>query len=402
MNLDPHTLLFSLILTDFLMVLCLLFAVYGRIGGNKRDGMGLWAIGVFLEMMVWVMAESRWIIPNTPGIIFALGLKAASNAMILAAIYEFQQRRAPRWMFIAPVLIACAIAVLTLNDLRMRYFWSSLIFIPQILLIAHALLSDQTTREGKAWKLMLTGIVMMVLVLTLRAGAALLSHGELAQPDNNLPLNPAQLIAFIAVMMTSLLGTIGFILLVKERTDREIMHLAMTDSLTRIPNRHALIERAEQALMRRSGAPLAFMMIDVDHFKLINDKYGHPAGDEVLRSVAALLAERLRKQDMLGRYGGEEFCVIAPDTELTGALTLAEALRETISAASFVTETGTLSVSISIGISLCPANAKRELKDMLAEADAALYSAKRSGRNRVVSHDVHSLPTSFPENTVPA
>ncbi|MFA6921069.1 MAG: GGDEF domain-containing protein, partial [Gallionella sp.] len=204
------------------------------------------------------------------------------------------------------------------------------------------------------------------------------------QAANGVAPQPVQIIAFIAVMTASLLGSIGFVLMVKERSDREIMQLAMTDSLTQVPNRRALMERAEQVLARRSGAPLALLMIDVDHFKQINDSHGHPTGDDVLSNVAGMLAERLRVQDVLGRYGGEEFCAVAPDTDMAGALQLAESLRESIAARSFDTEKGKLSVMVSIGISICPENVTRELKDMLAEADSALYTAKQTGRNRVV------------------
>jgi diguanylate cyclase (GGDEF)-like protein len=121
----------------------------------------------------------------------------------------------------------------------------------------------------------------------------------------------------------------------------------------------------------------------VDHFKRINDTHGHPIGDEVLRKVADRLVGRLRGYDLLGRYGGEEFCVVAPDTDVAGALMLAESLREIIASSKFATECGEFSVSVSIGISYCPSNVTRGLMELLAEADAALYAAKQSGRNRV-------------------
>jgi diguanylate cyclase (GGDEF)-like protein len=127
-------------------------------------------------------------------------------------------------------------------------------------------------------------------------------------------------------------------------------------------------------------------MIDVDHFKLINDSHGHPAGDEVLCLVAGRLAERLRVQDSLGRYGGEEFCAALPDTDMEGALLLAESLRMSIATMPFDTEKGRLSITVSIGISICPENARRALKDVLNEADSALYTAKQTGRNKVVCY----------------
>jgi diguanylate cyclase (GGDEF)-like protein len=192
-------------------------------------------------------------------------------------------------------------------------------------------------------------------------------------------------------MSTAMLGSFGFLLMVKERTDREIMHLAMTDSLTQIPNRRALTDYAEHALARRSGLPLALLMIDADHFKLINDTHGHQIGDDVLCKLASLLAGRLRGQDLLGRFGGEEFLVIAPDTDTEDALALAESLRKIIASTPFATADGEIMLSVSIGISNCPVTANRALKDMLVEADAALYDAKHTGRNKVVCFGMENV-----------
>jgi diguanylate cyclase (GGDEF)-like protein len=384
MNLDPRTLLFSLILTYALTVLSLVVAATGGNGGRKRDGMGKWALAMFLETLTWGLIAARGTIPDTFSIIAANGLKAASHALILAAIYEFQQRQGPRWQYLAPVALALLTAAILADDIRGRFIWGGLVFGFQMVLIARALMSDQETRAGRAWRLLFGGVAMIMLVLGLRAVVALFGHSEFAQPQNLVAPHPVQIITYIAVMATALLGSIGFVLMVKERTDREIMHLAMTDSLTQVPNRRALMEHAEHALARRSGSPLALLMIDVDNFKLINDTHGHPAGDEVLRQVAGRLAGRLRGHDLLGRYGGEEFCVVAPDTDTGGALTLAESLRETIASAPFATEQGELPVTVSIGISHSPSNIRRQLKEVLIEADAALYSAKHTGRNRVV------------------
>ena len=384
MNLDPRTLLFSLILTYALTVLSLVVAATDGNAGRKRDGMGKWALAMFLETLTWALIAARGTIPDAFSIIVANGLKAASHALILAAIYEFQQRQGPRWQYWVPVALTLLMAAILLDDIRGRFIWGGLVFGFQMVLIARALMSDQETRAGRAWRLLFGGVATIVLVLGLRAVVALSGFGDFAQPQGTAAPHPVQIISFIAVMSTALLGSIGFVLMVKERTDREIMHLAMTDSLTQVPNRRALMEHAEHALARRSGTPLALLMIDVDNFKLINDTHGHPTGDEVLRKVAGRLAGRLRGHDLLGRYGGEEFCVVAPDTDTGGALTLAESLRETIASAPFATEQGELSVSVSIGISHSPPNIKRELKEVLTEADAALYTAKHTGRNRVV------------------
>lgn len=383
MNLDPRTLLFSLILTNSLVVLSLLVAISGANGDRRRDGLGKWAAAMLLETLTWTLVAARGHIPDAFSIIVANGLKAGAHALILAAICEFQRRAPPRWQYFAPVALTLAMAAVLVDDIRGRFIWVGIIYGLQIVLIARALLSDPETRAGRAWRLLFGGAAMIVLVLGLRAFVAMSGQSELAQPQNAIAPNWVQIVSFVAVMTTALLGSMGFMLMVKERTDRAVLHLAMTDSLTQIPNRRALMDYAERVLAQRNGGPIAMLMIDVDNFKQINDTHGHLAGDEVLRSVAGLLVRRLRGHDLLGRYGGEEFCVVAPDTNAAGALTLAESLRESIASTPLEIEGGTIPVSISIGVSFRPAGAPRELRELLAEADTALYAAKLAGRNRV-------------------
>ena len=355
---------------------------------SKPDGMGKWAAAMLLETIAWGLIALRGRIPDLFTVIVANGLLSAAFALILAAVYEYQQRRLPRWQYLVPVASAVLMAAMLQDDIRSRFIWGGLIYGVQMALIARALLSDRDTRAGQAWRLLFGGIVMLVLVLGMRAVFALFGHSEFAQPQNTLMVQPFQIITFIAAMSTAMLGSFGFLLLVKERTDREVMHLAMTDTLTQIPNRRALINYAEHALARRTGLPMALLMIDADHFKLINDTHGHQTGDEVLCKLASQLAGRLRGHDFLGRFGGEEFLVIAPETGAEGALALAESLRKIIASTPFPIANVELPLSVSIGISNCAATERRALKDMLAEADAALYDAKHTGRNKVVCFGV--------------
>ncbi len=383
MNLDARTLLFSLILADTLMGLCLVVAAHGQVG-EKKDGLNKWTTALFLQTLAWIAAASRGFFPDAFAIVAAHGLKAATHALILAAIYEFQQRRAPNWQYFVPLVATLVMALVLANDMGSRLIWSSVIFILQLLLIARALLSDHETRTGRAWRLLFGGVILFIMVIGSRALAGLINHGEFAQISNNVAPQPFQVAAFIASMAATLLGSMGFVLMVKERSDKAVMQLAMTDSLTLIPNRRALLEYAERVLARRGGPPLALLMVDVDRFKLINDTYGHLIGDEVLRKVAKRLLGRLRKHDLLGRYGGEEFCVIAPETSVSGAITLAESLRAAVDSTPFSTECGDLTVSVSIGISFSSPGVACNLLEVISEADAALFIAKKTGRNKVV------------------
>lgn len=158
---------------------------------------------------------------------------------------------------------------------------------------------------------------------------------------------------------------------------------ALTDPLTGLPNRAALGERLELEMARwqRYGGELLLAVLDIDHFKRINDEYGHLAGDKVLKIIAGELAKRLRKTDFLARFGGEEFVLLVPSTPLDGGLQLLETLRTAIEACPFHFRGERVTITLSSGISPF---AKGENSDMVFErADQALYRAKRSGRNRI-------------------
>ncbi len=126
----------------------------------------------------------------------------------------------------------------------------------------------------------------------------------------------------------------------------------------------------------------SFLMIDVDHFKKLNDKYGHLAGDQVLREIAAIIQGNIREIDIAGRYGGEEFCVVLPDTDRDGALYVAERIRQATKETSIKAYDTVVESSVSIGISTFPQDGKKA-SELIDKADWALYRAKKQGRNRV-------------------
>lgn len=169
-----------------------------------------------------------------------------------------------------------------------------------------------------------------------------------------------------------------------ERVNRELRLQAATDPLTGLPNRRHFYERArlEAARARRTGAVAAVILWDLDHFKAINDRYGHEAGDAVLKAAAARVAELLRESDLLARFGGEEFVVLAPDTDLATAAMLAGRLCVALAGQPVRFEDQVIPISASFGVSAC-AVADGDVDACLRRADAALYRAKKEGRNRV-------------------
>jgi diguanylate cyclase (GGDEF)-like protein len=166
--------------------------------------------------------------------------------------------------------------------------------------------------------------------------------------------------------------------------NRELRTVAITDRLTRVYNRVKLDEVLEHEVARaeRYGSTFSAILIDLDHFKSVNDTYGHAAGDEALRSTAGTIVRNVRKTDIVGRWGGEEFLVLAPETGLVGAIAMAEKLQYAIAEH----DHGRLGRrTASLGVAAW--HQGETCFDMLARADAALYRAKRLGRNRVVSAD---------------
>lgn len=184
----------------------------------------------------------------------------------------------------------------------------------------------------------------------------------------------------ISIVYSFVLGYIVVMRLV-----RRLEHLSHHDALTGLLNRRAieyLLDREDQRL-QRFGDPYSVLLVDVDHFKRINDRIGHAAGDTVLAAVANTLQAEAREVDRVARYGGEEFCVLLPRTLYEGAEQAAERLREAVTRVSIPWEDELITVSISIGLA-CASQPGEPLQSLLRRTDEALYRAKDEGRNRVV------------------
>jgi diguanylate cyclase (GGDEF)-like protein len=188
-------------------------------------------------------------------------------------------------------------------------------------------------------------------------------------------------------------GTVFVIfMLVSERTVTAHKTAASMDPLTGLFNRRGFAEATSRVIEREAnaGRPVTVMIFDLDHFKSINDRFGHPAGDEILKLFATVVINTLRITDLSGRIGGEEFAALLP-CPLEEGVVAAERVRETFAASGIVVQEGPVETSVSIGVAGGPAGT--ELEVLLAAADSALYQAKRNGRNRVEAAE--ELPLSL-------
>jgi diguanylate cyclase (GGDEF)-like protein len=174
------------------------------------------------------------------------------------------------------------------------------------------------------------------------------------------------------------------ILLQRSLMHQQLAAAARTDPKTGLLNATAWQREADAAVVRaqRTSSPLALLLVDVDHFKRVNDSHGHLIGDEVLRALAAELRQQVRESDVVGRFGGEEFTVLLPGTDATGAESIAERLRASAARLSVAAADARIRVTVSIGVAVLGQHGS-DLFELLAAADVALYRAKDAGRDRV-------------------
>lgn len=189
--------------------------------------------------------------------------------------------------------------------------------------------------------------------------------------------------AYIAGYLLLIVNGFGFMLMSRQRDDARMERLATTDDLTGLLNRRAFFARADAArlLSLRRHQPITLLMLDIDHFKRLNDRFGHATGDEALVKFSAACDDALREHDILGRLGGEEFALALPGTDLDGAMDTAERLRLAVVDTRLLTCGNSYTMTVSIGVVLI--GPEEDLALALARADHALYEAKRAGRNRV-------------------
>ena len=199
--------------------------------------------------------------------------------------------------------------------------------------------------------------------------------------------SPLQSFNFLLALAFVVTSSFGFLLMQVERADIAAKRLATIDPLTGVYNRRTFLELAERELSRcgRTGAALSVIMLDIDHFKRVNDSFGHIAGDETLRRFVALVQGCLRRADLVVRLGGEEFSVLLPEVQLGEASALAERIRAAVAGSPLVIGSSIIPITVSAGVAALHHADGNNIDHLLHRADSALYQAKNQGRNRVVA-----------------
>lgn len=191
-------------------------------------------------------------------------------------------------------------------------------------------------------------------------------------------------------LLATVFVAFGLIVITQDHLRRDLERLASYDALTGVLTRRVILSLLDKSIAKvsRSGRPLALLMIDLDHFKRINDTYGHRVGDQVLTEILAAIEGALRKDTYIGRYGGEEFLVVMPDTNIEQLLEVSERIRRVTTETPVVCQEQTINCTISIGAMIIDVANADSLRDPVTRVDKALYQAKVQGRNQVVIEDL--------------
>lgn len=372
---DTPTLFACVALVATIMAFCLFLV--GQF--NQRDGLITIGFGLLAHALAYVGYTFYGHAPLWFTYGAANTLLAVALAFYGASLFRIVELPVRWWRVFAPVAAMLILMVGLIDTLEPRMLAASI-----VLMVQCALIIFWTRRyipaQGRARMLLIIGSSISLIGLGMRV-VAVLGGGaaEMRYDVSNLKQTISVSIGTFTAMMISL----GLVLLAKERSESLLKHMALRDVLTGILNRRAILEQFSTELerSRRDSACLAVAMIDIDHFKQINDVYGHLAGDAVICHCVNHLTQRLRHSDSIGRYGGEEFLLLLPSTSPEGAMAVLDELRTSLAGAP--AQYGESSVPLQISIGVCCGVPKDgdTAASLLARADAALYEAKGSGRN---------------------
>ena len=395
MELDPRTLIVASLLTAGLMgAVSLAFA--GMRGASRV--IGRWGGAMLLLGTGLLGLALRQLIPDWLSIALANTLIVAALVLAVRSLRRFLDD-APRdllgWgltaaLFVYLLVFAVAIPSITARSVAIAAAIA-------IIMVRAALLLHRRAPESSRLSCRFTEIIFWAAAATaiVRAVSTLVADTQdLLQPN---VLNAATFLAYAGFIMVS---TLGIMWIEIETLQAELVYSAHYDSLTGIYNRGTFLTEFEREVSRsgRGGAAFSLAIFDLDRFKQLNDRYGHPAGDQVLKAFADVLRSSIRKHDTVGRYGGEEFALLMPQTGMDTAVRVAERIRRALETRGVSVEVGRIDVTVSGGVATFGIDGD-DWDALLSAADTALYEAKRAGRNRIAT--AHAGAPSVAAETTP-
>ncbi len=397
MKLDIPTLMVALVVGFLLLSLQLWVAQRSAL---RQPELQRWSQGCWAVLGGFVFLLARLVIPEWISVLVGNGLLMLGTTLFVAALYRHLLDRAlPSWVK-ALFAAACALLLLTLQlDTAERTAINSLLFAgllaPSLwLMVRHGWSQGSSLRAAT---------VALGLTFLTTIGRSVDVWRRPWAYQNLLGDDLLQGLAYLMAFMCLMGAGFGFVLACFERVAKRMEEMASIDGLTGCANRSTTDALLAHSLERgrREGSPVAFALLDLDHFKQINDRHGHVAGDTALRAFATEVRSRLRSSDVLGRMGGEEFGLLLPATDAPGALRLLEQVREAVELLVISAPGGErFGMTVSIGVVVAASDSGLTDNRVYMKADRALYRAKGQGRNRVVLGGVEPLAPVAPPHLV--
>jgi diguanylate cyclase (GGDEF)-like protein len=384
MPLDFRTLVTVAALTSGLVALALAFAMRAQ-PERLRGSVRAWTLGIAVQALGWLLVGFHDLWPDAVTIVFANLLVTAGYTECVQALRLFGQRRRLDALYALPgaVLVTSIAFTWIWPDRPLRMAVNSV-----LLTLVFAIASVITLRLRAPGSQRTPGQWLVASVFVLGTTMLLVRTVGLAFETPPLPgaggVAPLQLMLYLWAALGPAIATFGFSLMLNDLLNAELERLATLDPLTGVYNRRSIEDFATRAIAaaRRHGHKVSVLLVDADHFKRINDEMGHEAGDSALRTLVGVLRLNARREDAVGRMGGEEFVVLMPDTDEAAGVAGAERLRAAVEAARFAVGTQRVPLRVSIGVAALR-DARDDFPMLVRRADRALYEAKRGGRNRV-------------------
>jgi diguanylate cyclase (GGDEF)-like protein len=372
---DVRTIFILLPFTALLMALVLWLGPRSE----RREGLGRWIVGLSLISAGWLLMAARGAIAPVLSVALADSLIMAGLLLQVSALYEFRYLKTLNLSFCL-VPASVLFAVLFLIPMEFRQYSLLASFVISMPLLVMGVQSWSLGESAVRWPMAFFYIAGGIL-LQARALHIWFSEGTDLHFFSSHPLH---IIAFIESFAMTISGSFGFLEMQRWRAEKNIRYFAMYDELTDLLNRRSFFKLAERERVRarRRGKPIALLMLDLDHFKAINDRHGHFIGDRVLKQFAVVVKENLRADDLLCRSGGEEFMALLTDVRGEKAVNIAQRVRAAVQEMSV--KGLDADVTVSIGVAMCDDLEEGAIERGLKIADNALYEAKNNGRNQVV------------------
>jgi diguanylate cyclase (GGDEF)-like protein len=381
MPLDIRTLTFNLLLFALVFAVGMFFVQRSQPGVR---GLRWWAAANAVGGIGFMLLSLRGLIPDFLSILVANCLLLVALHCFHEGITRFRGRPNPMPWFGPLLVIILALILFRYTyiepNIATRIVAVTLLTSIPAAMATHVLIRDVPHPLRSSHWFTAAAFIQFIVASLVRAAHALASP-----PADLMTAGPVHAFSFLSIFFLLVVATFGSVWMTTVYLASELERQARTDPLTGAMNRLALAEQMAREISRarRSDRPLSVVIFDLDHFKQLNDRLGHQAGDAALKAVSELTLNELRASDILSRYGGEEFVALLPDTDKARGMETAERLRRRIEARGIDSAEGRV-LTASYGVATFPADGT-DFDTLIAHADAALYAAKQAGRNRVVA-----------------